>query len=570
MKRKFKNIIMIVFALLLICSCYLTIHFANNVNDNAMIQNNSGNMPGGMENPPEKPDGEMSSDFNNPPEMKENSTQNEMMENNIPNMSNHDISLVYYILFGVQSLIISLLLIYLIMSKFNKKTLKETLSSSDKIIIYCLSVILFTLILMYAQVKILNQFQVNSPNIENMNKNNSNISYSGAYEITENSEITSGEYNSSKEDENAILVNGDIDVKIENVNVEKTGDSEGGDNTSFYGMNSAILAKSGSNLTLKNLKVTTNATGANGIFSYGGLATTKNTSSDGTTVTISDSVITTKKDNSGGIMTTGGGTTNAYNLKISTSGVSSAAIRTDRGGGNVTVEEGTYETSGSGSPAIYSTADIKVKDATLISKVAEGIVIEGKNSVLIDNCDLTDNNTKLNGLSTTYKNIFLYQSMSGDADKGTSSFTAKNSKITTKNGDTFYVTNTKAIITLNNNEFINNSDGNFLRIKADSWGTKGSNGGDVTFLLNNQKVVGNIAVDKISTLEMTLEDNSSYEGVINKDNSAKKISLSLDKNSKIKLKGNSYITSLDNEVEDNSNIDFNGYKLYVNGKVLNG
>ena len=78
-----------------------------------------------------------------------------------------------------------------------------------------------------------------------------------------------------------------------------------------------------------------------------------------------NSRITTKADNSGGIMTTGGGTTNAYNLKIKTAGTSSAAIRTDRGGGTVKVNKGTYTTTGKGSPAVYSTADVTVSNATL-------------------------------------------------------------------------------------------------------------------------------------------------------------------------------------------------------------
>lgn len=114
-------------------------------------------------------------------------------------------------------------------------------------------------------------------------------------------------------------------------------------------------------------------------------------------------------------MTTGGGIMKASNLTINTAGTSSAAIRTDRGGGNVTVHSGTYTTTGQGSPTIYSTANVTVNNASLISKVSEGIVVEGKNSVTINNCNLTDSNTKLNGQSTTYKNIFLYQSMSGDA-----------------------------------------------------------------------------------------------------------------------------------------------------------
>ena len=39
--------------------------------------------------------------------------------------------------------------------------------------------------------------------------------------------------------------------------------------------------------------------------------------------------------------------------------------------------------------------------------------------------------------------------------------------------------------------------------------------------------------------------------------------------SKIKLTGDSYITSLEDDDTTYSNIDFNGYKLYVNGNGIN-
>ncbi len=398
---------------------------------------------------------------------------------------------------------------------------------------------------------------------------NSNISYSAGTEITKDTTITSGEYESSKADENVILVSGNIKAGLSNINVNKTGDSDGGDNTSFYGINSAILAKDGVTLTLKNITIETNATGANGVFSYGGSATTNNSNSDETTINISDSKIITKKDNSGGIMTTGGGITNANNLTIETSGISSAAIRSDRGGGTVNIDGGTYKTTGQGSPSIYSTADITVKNAKLIATASEGIVIEGKNKVTIENVNLDDTNNKLNGQSTTYKNIFLYQSMSGDADNGMSEFTAKNSKITTNKGDTLYITNTTSKINLTNNTIINNdSTGNFLRAKADSWGNSNSNGGIVTLIMNNQKAEGNIVIDSVSTLDMTM-NSSTYIGTINRDNTAKTIKLKLDKNSKVKLMGDSYITSLENNDSSNSNIDFNGYKLFVSGQSIN-
>lgn len=588
MKRNMKNGITILLIFLTIGGIILTINIAKNnfTNENpggmgTPPTNNQTNMPepppqnqnnnettsqsndssenknqGNNQQPPEKPNGE----DNNAPSGMPNNNQMDGDQTT----TNQEIALVYYFAFILEGAVLASLIMYLVMSNFNKKTLKETFSTKEKIIIDVLSIIILTSGITYVSTKMINPSQ----NKMEMNQNSNNVSYSATKEINENSTITSGDYTSTSKDENALLISGST-TEISNITVNKTGDSDGGDSTSFYGNNSAILAKDGANLTLNNITVTTDATGANGVFSYGGSATTNNSSSDGTSITISDSSITTTKDNSGGIMTTGGGIMNASNLTIQTAGTSSAAIRTDRGGGTVNVDGGTYTTTGQGSPTIYSTANITVKNTKLVSKASEGIVIEGKNSVTIENTTLIDSNTKLNGQSTTYKNIFLYQSMSGDAADGSATFTAKNSSITTNNGDTFYVTNTKAIINLENNFITNNdSSGNLLRIQKDSWGNTGSNGGEVTFNMTNQTAIGNIVVDSISTLEMNLS-KSYYEGTINGDNSAKEISLKLSKDSTIKLTGDSYITSLEDDDTSYSNIDFNGYKLYVNGTSIN-
>lgn len=626
MKRNIKNIIMLILVVLVIGLMVFTMNYAKNhiTTNNKEMTNENGtppSMPNNQNNssndnnqnsntPPSKPDGENNNEQNNnntnePPEKPEGDHQtppekpsdlndsgnngsstsgdekgNDQNSNTPPSMPNGqngsgnmnnqnsiDLTTCYYVAFTIESLILSSLIIYLIMSSFNKKTFKETFENKDKVVITILSVIILTTVFTYTDKYITTEYFLTNDSMPM--GNNTNIAYNGKTTIDDDTTIKEGSYTSSSSDENAILVNGST-TSISNVKVTKTGDSDGRDSTSFYGTNSGILAKSGANLTLKNIKVTTNATGANGVFSYGGSATTNNSSSDGTTITISDSKITTTKDNSGGIMTTGGGTLNANNLTINTSGTSSAAIRSDRGGGTVNVTKGTYQTTGKGSPAIYSTANIKVNAATLIAKASEGVVIEGKNSVSLENCTLTDTNNTLNGQSTTYKNIFLYQSMSGDASVGNSELTAKNSTITTNKGDTIYVTNTSSTINLENNTIINNDKtGYFLRAKSDSWGTKNENGGDVVLKLTNQKVTGNIYIDEISTLDMILSNNSYYEGYINNENKSEKINLTLDKTSKIKLTKDTYITSLTNKDATNSNIDFNGYKLYVNGKAIN-
>lgn len=573
MNRKSKNIVCVLILIILIIALGFTCYFASRSlkSDIGMgiapdILSGIGDSNG--ETPTEKPDGNNSS---TPPDKPSDGNVMEKPADNMNPNSNVTLETKYYIIIGVISLMISITLMYLVLSKMNGLVFSEAFKNTDKKVIFALATIIFTGLITFCSSYLTINFLAS--NNGNMNKpgsdnsKNTNISYSSKNEITSDTELKDETYESTSGDENALLVNGKINVTLDNIIVNKTGDSDGGDNTSFYGTNSGIIAKGGSTLNIKNSTINTNATGANGVFSYGGNVQTNNTNSDNTIINISDSVITTKKDNSGGIMTTGGGIMNASNLNITTSGVSSAAIRSDRGGGTVNVDGGTYTTNGAGSPSIYSTANISVKNANLNSNASEGIVIEGKNSVTIENVILNDTNNKLNSQSTTYKNIFLYQSMSGDAANGQATFTSKNSKIITNKGDSFYVTNTVALIELENNEIINNdSTGNFLRIQKDSWGNSGSNGGNVTLKTTNQNIIGNIVVDSISTLDMTL-NSSSFEGIINSENTAKSITLKLDKNSKIKLTGDSYITSLDNEDNSNSNIDFNGYKLYVNGKV---
>lgn len=481
----------------------------------------------------------------------------------------------YYFVFGAEGIILAAGVMYLIMTRGGKKSIKELTMSRDKITIFILSAVLLASAFTFSCSGITGSVFISSAAETGQmggpgGQSSGTASYSAVKEITSYETIKDETCSSENSDENAVLATGSITAQLSDTTITKTGDSDGGDTSNFYGNNSGITAKDGAALTLKNMKITTDASGANGVFSYGGSATTSNSSGDGTSVTISDSKITTTGDNAGDIMTTGGGTMTASYLTINTSGRSSAAIRTDRCGGSVDITGGTYTTTGIGSPSVYSTADIIVSNAKLVAKASEGIVIEGKNSVTLNDCTLTDNNTELNGQSTTYKDIFLYQSMSGDAADGNAEFTAADSKITTKKGDTLYVTNTTATINLENNTIkYTDSEGNFLRAQADSWGNSGSNGGDVTLVMTKQKATGNIVIDSISTLDMTMKSGSYYEGTINGDNSTRSIKLTLDKKSKIKLTGDSYVTSLDDADTDYSNIDFNGYTLYVDGEAIN-
>lgn len=378
--------------------------------------------------------------------------------------------------------------------------------------------------------------------------------------ITEDTEVDGETYTSTGDDENALRVDGAA-VTLKDITIEKTsGSSSNTEDGDFYGQNAGLLVLNGATATITGATVNTSVTNGNGVFSYG----------EGTVVNISDSTIRTTENNSGGIQTTGGGTMNAANLDVETQGNSAAAIRSDRGGGTVNVDGGSYLTNGTGSPAIYCTADISVSDATLTANASEGVVVEGKNSVALTDCDVTGN------MSNTYNGdsdenihcIMIYQSMSGDADVGEATFSAEGGSITAKTGDMFYITNTDCEITLKDVAFTLANDV-FLRVEGNSssrgWGTEGANGGDVTLTADSQEFTGNILVDEISSLALTMKNGTSYEGAINPDGAGGTVDVTLDDNSTWTLTGDSYITSFDG---DTSNIAANGYHLYVNGEQV--
>lgn len=387
--------------------------------------------------------------------------------------------------------------------------------------------------------------------------------------ITEGGTYSSTSYSSTGDDENALRVDG-ATVTLDSVTVDKSaGSSSNTEDGDFYGQNAALLATNGANVTIKNATLNSSAQNGNGIFSYG----------TGTTVNVSDSTITTTADNSGGIQTTGGGTTNATNLTVNTSGNSAAAIRSDRGGGTVVVDKGTYTSNGYNSPAVYSTADITVSNATLTANNSESLVIEGKNSIKLNNCDVLGNMSSTEGSSSdeNVHNVMIYQSMSGDAEVGTSEFDMTGGSLTGNNGDMFYITNTHSIINLSNVDITNkDADAYLMRITGNSaargWGKAGANGAQVEFTASNQTLNGDIAVDTVSTLNMTLTDSSDFTGTINiidnaqngtaVDNNAV---VTIDSDSTWTLTGDCTVTSLEN----NGTINFNGHTITLaDGTVL--
>ena len=296
--------------------------------------------------------------------------------------------------------------------------------------------------------------------------------------------------------------------------------------------------------------------------------------SGNTEATIKNVKITTHSDKSRGLDATYKGKINAENIIINTDGQSCAALATDRGEGEVHVKNseintGVSKTSGRGSPLIYSTGNITVDNTKGTSYVSQIACIEGKNSIGVTNSDLSgysEGNRKDGDAYVDLGGIFIYQSMSGDADVGTSLFTAKDSKLTIpqessvyKEAPMFHVTNTACVIDLKNTEFSFGS-GTFLEVSSQNqWGTTGSNGGTAELNTDSEKIDGNVIVDNISSLNWTMK-NTEFKGAVN---STGNTTVNVADGSTWTLTGDSSLSSL----AVSGKIDYGSYKLTVNGKT---
>ena len=398
------------------------------------------------------------------------------------------------------------------------------------------------------------------------------VAWSGATTITKATTQTGKTYKSTKASQNSLLVSTSGAVRLVNPTVTKSGGTSAGDSESFYGTNSGVMCKGGGTTTITGASVTTNAAGANGVFSYGGNASNSATKGDGTTVVIKDSKITTTGNGSGGIMTTGYGTTKATNLTVSTSGGSSAAIRSDRGGGIVSVSKGAYKTSGVGSPAIYATATVSVTGATLTSTASQGVVNEGGNTVVLKNCTLNAANKTLNSQDKFRNGVFLYQSMSGDASEGASVFKMTGGKFVNRFGHVFHVTNTSAAITLNNVNIDNrDSEGVFLSVCDDAWSGLPNK---ATVNAVNQVMTGDVLVGSDSTAVLNLSGATTWTGVTSGKIKAHKnsstvssrlgaVKVNLGSDALWVLTGDCAVSSL----TGSGKINYNGHKLKVGSKT---
>jgi hypothetical protein len=370
---------------------------------------------------------------------------------------------------------------------------------------------------------------------------NNTYTLSGVYSLTDGSTKTvkNAIYKSETKDVSGVYVAKKSQLTLVNATVTTAGDTSSQENSSFYGLNAAVLAADGGAITLSGGVISSTGGGANGLFASG----------KGSVIAMTGGLIKATGGGGHGVMASGGGTIRLIGVDMDTAREHGAPVATDRGGGTIDVSGGTMKSAGEGSPGIYSTGVITATNATFIAIGSEAAVIEGKNFITLSDCTLS---------GYLKCGVMIYQSFSGDAQGHGGIYKMSSGSLSAEKGPLFYVTNTNGTIELKNVR-LSAKSGVLLKAASDRWGRKGSNGGVAKLTADSQVLEGDLVADAGSSISVTLKGGSSWTGA------ADSAALTLDKNCTWIVTKDSVVTALsDSDAASGSsitNITGNGHTV---------
>jgi hypothetical protein len=382
--------------------------------------------------------------------------------------------------------------------------------------------------------------------------------FSGSYSLGSGTKsVSDTAITASSTDVSGVYVTGGATLALSSSSVTTSSATTSVDSSNFYGLDAGVLAvglssSSSGTITLTDDKITTTGSGANGVFAYGPYAK----------VTLKRDTIVCSGSASHGVDATDTGVLVLDSVVITTSGNrASAAISTDRGTGIITGTNLKAKTTGTGSPAIYSTGTITVSNSLLEGDTSEAVVIEGLNTVTLINDSLIGKGPDSAG------GAFVYQSASGDAATGTATLTVSGGSFTATKGPLIFVSNTDAKISLRSGVEVSTATGVLMKCSHSAWGTSGSNGGVATTTIDSStSLSGGFVVDSISSLNLSITHSSSLSGYIDTVGKGT-VALTLDSLSTWTATKTSYVDTITDPLIDSttsiaSNIVGKGYNVY--------
>ena len=321
------------------------------------------------------------------------------------------------------------------------------------------------------------------------------VKLSGAFTVDGTTQTVSDKtLTSDATDVSGVYVLNGGNLVLSNVTVKTTGNTSSQENSSFSGQNAGVLVTKNSRVAIYGGSINTTGGGANGLFAYG----------EGAFASMSGGSITATGEGGHGVMATGGGSLAITNVDMVTERIHGGVVATDRGGGTIWVSGGKITSHGQDSPGIYSTGDIRAENATFIATGSEGAVIEGRNSIALKNCEMS---------GALKCGVMIYQSFSGDAEGQEGAFSMDGGSLSAAEGPAV-LCEQHARHHSSEDVKLSAASGVLVNAAASRWGRSGSNGGHVELTGENQKLAGDITVDKVSSAMVALKDHSVLTGAV--------------------------------------------------------
>ena len=460
------------------------------------------------------------------------------------------------------SIIFTLVIFYLIITKFGKYSLNSQINTTKKLIYTCTLLVLACSIIPTSFViatdkKILNSYDTKSITEKSM----------AVIEVTKNENVSNLREISKEDNKSVIQVSNKAKYNATNLELTKeSGKSTDFDSSTLYGLNSTFIAKEGSEIFLEDSKLSSSISYSSAFFATG----------LETTATLNNVELSTDKDNSSALNASSEAKIDISNSEIKAKGNNSDAIKTLDANSLININDSTIITEGQNSTLLYSKGKIEALNikGTSNSYLA---IIEDRNSL-----ELTNANLITNGQDKTineYLGAFLIYSQ--ESASASNNYTSAKLDIIDSiieiNKDSswydktplFYLTNTEANINITNTTLNYGSDILLKAVANNEYGDIGDNAASVTLTATDQELTGEIIVDSNSKVRLNL-NNSTYEGKINVDNLSANVDVTFDYDSRWELTGDSYINILQITKTDylrknvRKYIRSNGYNVYYN------
>lgn len=338
-------------------------------------------------------------------------------------------------------------------------------------------------------------------------------------------------------------------VTVDQGTLTKTGPPSNIEDALKYGLNAALLAAPGATVNMLSSTVETSAIGAGGV-AVNGL---------NSSATVQSSDINTEGSNSpiffagfqGQMKVTSGNQTSQGDGSI---------IFVPRASSTIQADSVTCLTQGDLAPIVRASGlfSAMALNGTATNSIAAQIEPGGT-------VNMSDSKILAGAVqsSTGYHAMFVFDNQDNTQKKepghltlNATEWSIPASSIALEDGYNFFVDQCSAEINLTNNSILNVP--RCAKVQN----------GSMNLTLSSQVLGGLIEADKDSSIEISLTEASNFNGVINPDQACEDVKLHMDVTSTLFLTGDTYLSEFSNANPSNSNVQTNGFHIYVDGKAV--